>query len=277
MAILTALCAAVVYGAADFFGGLASRKSSAVVVVVFSQLTGFMVLGIAWLALPGRFYPADLGWGAAAGVAGAIAIAALYGALAVGTMGVVSPITAVIGASVPVAVGFTLGERPAPLAFLGIALAFVAVFLVSLDAGTRSISLREPGVGLAIVSGLGIGMLYVFLARGHADSGLAILVPTRMTSICVLVAYAVLRRQSLRPSTRSLPSIAVAGALDMTANVLYVLATRHGLLSTVAVLTSLYPASTVLLARIVLNERLARIQWAGVACAAIGVLCISES
>ncbi len=264
------------YGGADFLGGLATRRTAAASVVVVSQAAGIGVLGVAWLFVPGRFYASDIGWGALAGIAGGVAIAALYAALAVGRMGVVSPITAVVGASVPVAVGLGLGERPAPLVLAGIALAFVAVALVSIDGQTRSISLQEPGLGLALLSGLGIGALYVFLSRSHPDSGLAILVPTRATSIAMLVIYGLVRRESLRPASGSLTTILVAGAFDMTANVLYVIAARHGYLATVAVLTSLYPASTVLLARIFLHEHLNRLQWCGVACAACGVALIAS-
>jgi drug/metabolite transporter (DMT)-like permease len=273
VSVIIALCAAGVYGAADFFGGLAARKTAAAAVVVLSQLAGIVVLGIAWLALPGTFYASDIAWGIAAGIAGGLAIACLYAALAIGRMGVVSPITAVVGASVPVAVGLALGQRPAPVTLAGIALAFVAVALVSANAETRRISLREPG--LALASGAGIGLLYVFLSRGHADGGLALLATTRATSLVVLVVYALLRRESLRPAPGGLPTILLAGALDMGANVLYVVATRHGSLPVVAVLTSLYPASTVALARIVLQERLQTLQWIGVGCAACGVALIA--
>ena len=226
-------------------------------------------------ATPAASTPPILGGGVAAGIAGGVAIAALYAALAIGRMGVVSPITAVVGASVPVAVGLALGQRPGPLALAGIALAFVAVGLVSANAETRRISLAEPGLGLALVSGAGIGLLYVFLARGHADGGLALLATTRATSLVMLVLYATVRRESLRPAAGGLTTILVAGALDMAANVLYVLATRHGLLPVVAVLTSLYPASTVALARVVLKERLQALQWVGVGCAACGVALIA--
>ena len=275
MAIGLALAAAIVYGAADFFGGLASRRTAAAAVVVISQLAGFVVLGAAWLALPGTFYPGDIAYGIGAGIAGGTAIAALYAALAVGRMGVVSPITAVIGASVPVVFGLTIGERPSSLALAGVAAAFVAVALVSAGGETRGFSLREPGIGLALLSGLGIGGLYVLLSRGHPDAGLARLAVTRVTSVVLLVGYALLRRESLRPAPGSLRLILVAGAFDMSANVFYVLATRYGMLAIVAVLTSLYPASTVFLARVVLHERLTGLQWLGVGFAASGVLLIA--
>ncbi len=275
MTVLIALCAAGIYGAADFFGGLASRRNSATAVVVLSQIAGMSVLAVAWLVSPGAFYASDIAWGVAAGIAGGIAIACLYAALAVGRMGIVSPITAVVGASVPVALGLALGQQPPPLALAGIALALLAVGLVSANAETRSISLREPGLLLALTSGVGIGLLYVFLSRGHEGGGFTLLATTRVTSLLMLAAYALARRQTLRPASGSLRTILVAGALDMGANVLYVVATRHGSLAIVAVLTSLYPASTVALARIVLHERLQTLQWVGVAVAVLGVVLIA--
>ena len=271
MAVFLALVSATVYGAADFYGGIASRRTPPATVVVLSQLAGIIVLAIAWFLLPGKFYPADIGWGIAAGFAGSIAIAALYAALAVGRMGVVSPITAVIGASVPVLAGVLFGERPAPLAIVGLACAFVAVALVSANAETSRISLSEPGVAPALISGVAIGALFVLLGHGHTDAGLARLAITRTTSIALLCAYALLRRESLRPAVGSMRIILVAGALDMLANVLFIAATRYGLLAIVSVLTSLYPASTVFLARVVLKEHLTPIQWIGVGLAAFGV------
>ncbi len=274
---MLALAAATVYGAADFFGGLASRRTTAVTVVVLSQLAGMAVLAAAWLVLPGKFYASDALWGLCAGIAGGVGIAALYAALAAGRMGVVSPISAVIGASVPVIVGLLLGEHPERLALIGVACAFVAVALVSANAETMRLSWREPGLAPAILSGLGIGVLYVCLAHGHADAGLARLAVARVASLLLLVAYALGRRESLRPAPGTLGTILLAGALDMSANVLYVLATGRGLLAIVAVLTSLYPASTVFLAWAVLNERLSRSQWAGVALAACGVALIASA
>ena len=190
-------------------------------------------------------------------------------------MGVISPITAVIGATIPVAIGIALGERPAPLELAGVACAFVAVAFVSANAETKRLSLSEPGLVLALVSGTGIGMLFVMLALGHRDAGLARVAVARVTSIVLLVAYAAVRRESLRPAPGSLAVIFIAGALDMAANVLYVLSTRYGMLAVVAVLTSLYPGSTVFLARIFLRETLSRMQWIGVGFAAAGVALIA--
>ncbi len=275
MAIGLALLAAVVYGSADFLGGIASRRTAPVAVVVLSQAAGVAVLAVSWPLVPGRFYRDDVGWGVVAGIAGGSAIVALYAALAIGRMGVVSPITAVIGAAVPVVVGFAIGGRPATLALAGVACAFIAVVLVSANVETKGISLSEPGLGLALFSGIGIGVLLVTLGLGHKDAGLARMAVARAVSISLLLAYAFVRRQSLRPVAGGLPTILLAGALDMAANVLYVVSSRFGMLAIVAVLTSLYPAATVFLARVVLHERLSRIQWVGVGFAAAGVAFIA--
>jgi drug/metabolite transporter (DMT)-like permease len=190
-------------------------------------------------------------------------------------MGIVSPVTAVVASSVPVAFGLLTGERPTPLALGGVALAFVAVALVSIGPDVQGISKKDPGLGLAVLSGVAIGALYILLSRGHRDAGLTVLAVTRVTSIALLVGYIAARREPLRPPAGTMRTIAIAGALDMCANVLYVLAAHRTLLAIAAVITSLYPASTVFLARLLLNERLGRVQWVGVACAAGGVAMIA--
>lgn len=278
MPIALALAAALTYGAADFFGGLASRRMPAAAVVVLSQIAGIFVLGAAWLAFPNsaHVHASDVLLGIGVGIAGGAAIAALYAALAVGRMGVVSPITAVVGASVPVIVGLGMGERPAVPALIGVVLAFVAVALVSANLETRTLSLREPGLVLALLSGFAIGVLLVLLSRGHHDGAFVLLAVARVVSVAVLVAYALVRGESLRPAPKSLRLVLGAGALDMSANILYVFAANSGALAIVAVLTSLYPASTVFLARAFLDERLTRSQWLGVGLAACGVVLIAR-
>jgi drug/metabolite transporter (DMT)-like permease len=276
MPVLLSLCAAIVYGAADFLGGIASRKTPAETVVVASQAAGFCVLLGALPFVPSHLRPVDFGWGFASGLAGAVGIAALYGALAVGRMGVVSPITAVVAAAVPVLAGVGFGERPSLVAGAGIVLAVVAIVLVTFDPRNARLSLREPGITLALLSGLAIGVLYVVLGHASAGSGLGLLAATRVWSIAILAFFAlVVRRESLVPAPGTLRATLAAGALDMGANVLYVLATQRGMLSLVAVVTSLYPASTVILAAIVLGERLGRQQWLGIACAGLGVALIA--
>jgi drug/metabolite transporter (DMT)-like permease len=273
--LVLALLAALTYGAADFFGGMASRKTPAAAVVVLSQIAGVGLLLAAWPLVPSRFYAGDVGWGLLAGLCGAAGIGLLYAALATGRMGVVSPVTAVVAASVPVFWGLASGERPAPLALAGVALAFLAVGLVSTSGESLRFSPREPGVGLALGSGIAIGFLYVLLAHTHRDAGLSVLVASRAASLPALLLFALVRRTPLRPAAGALGVIALAGLLDMAANIFYVLAAHGGLLTIVAVLTSLYPASTVLLALVILRERLGPVQWAGVACAICGVIFIA--
>jgi drug/metabolite transporter (DMT)-like permease len=273
--VALALIASVTYGAADFLGGMASRRTPPVTVVLWSQIAGFAILAVVLPFGGGRLDDSAVVWGVASGVAGAVAIACLYAALARGRMGVVSPISAVIGASVPVAVGLAFGGRPAPIALAGIGLAFVAVALVSTTGKLRGVSFREPAVPLAVASGIAIGALFVFLSRGGAADRLWLLGVARITSVALLFAYGYATRANLRPLRGAVRTIVIAGALDMSANVLYVLSTRVTLLAVSAVLTSLYPASTVFLARFALHERLTRTQWAGVACAIAGAVLIA--
>jgi drug/metabolite transporter (DMT)-like permease len=284
--VALALASALFYGAADFCGGLAARRASTFAVVVWSQLLGLVfVLLPAMLVVPGVARAGDAGWGVACGVAGAVAIGLLYRGLAVGVMGIVSPITAVLAAAVPVAFAVATGERPAPIATAGIALALAAVVLVSASPpaaaaaalathGPRALRL-PPGVPEALGAGAAFGFFFIALARTHADAGLYPLLAMRITSIAVLAAGALLLRRPLRVARPAARTVVLAGALDMLANVAYVLAAHGGPLSVVAVVTSLYPAGTVALAAIVLHERLVLVQRFGVALALAGVVCIA--
>lgn len=303
MAIVLGLAAAVVYGAADFAGGLATRRTPALTVVVLSQLMGLVILVVALpVVATGPPLPGDLARGGLAGVGGGIGVALLYRGLAVGRMSVVAPITAVGAAALPVAWGLVSGERPGVGALVGVVVALVAVVLVSAaaPAEARDVVAAGPGVGVAVrpgttargdvlvraraalgpgileavVAGLAFGVFFILLGGTSPDAGLWPLLGAR-TSILVAGAAAAVSRTSLRPAPGQLPRIALAGVLDMGANVLYVLAARQGLLSLVAVLVSLYPASTVLLARVVLGERLAGLQRAGLALAAAGIALIA--
>ena len=287
MVVVLALGAALFYGAADFLGGLASRRRSALAVVVWSQAVGLLVLIGALVFVPGIPRASDVAWGVACGLGGAFAIGMLYRGLAVGVMGVVSPITAVLAAAIPVIWAMARGERPALLALVGIACALVAVVLVSAstpqtrddeDAPLARAPQRHrlpPGVPEALVAGVAFGFFFIALAQTHADGGLYPLMWTRLSSLAVLLLAAALLRTSLAVAPPGRRTIVLAGVLDMGANVLYVLAVHAGALSIAAVLTSLYPAGTVALAAIVLRERLIRVQWVGVGVALTGVLCIS--
>lgn len=280
MFILLALASAATYGAADFLGGLASRRAGTIAIVVLSQLAGLIALVLMLPFLPAST-PArgDWLWGAAAGVAGGTGVALLYRALAIGTMAVVAPITAVCAVTIPVAAAIAFGERPAPVTMGGIVLAVIAIVLVSQphaapDATGETQRIRARGVATAFASGVAIGLFFLALARTNSEAGMWPLVAARGTSFGLFGAIALMWRLPLR-MTGGVARIAVGGGvLDMLANLLYLLATRLGPLSVAVTLSSLYPASTVLLARTVLGERLSPRQVAGIVCALVAVILI---
>ena len=283
MVIALSLAVALTYGAGDFFGGLASRRVASLTVVVWSQLVGLVLLLALLPLLGGTPTASDLMWGAACGITGAFAVAMLYRALAIGVMGVVSPLTAVLAAAFPVMFGLLRGERPATLAIVGIVCALGAVMLVSRVPASADAPLARdapktllpPGVLEALGSGVAFGGFFILLAQTHGAAGLWPLLATRIVSLLLLVAYAFATRQSLRISRPGARTIAACGVFDMAANALYVVASHRGALSIVAVLSSLYPATTVALAAYFLKERLVAIQWGGVALALAGVIAIA--
>jgi drug/metabolite transporter (DMT)-like permease len=276
-AVFLGLLAATFYGAADFCGGLASKRASMVSVTFGAQLTGLVLIaGAIWL-FPGRPTRVDLLWGLAAGVCGGAGIGLLYHALSIGKMGVVSPVTAVIAALFPVVVGFARGERPGLWQCVGFAVALLAVVLISYsreETGEREIS--TAGVKEAIAAGVVIGGFLLFLSFAHKSAGMWPLAAARVGAVALLAALGLATRTSLRPPSAVLKLVVLAGAIDMFANVLYVLAVHAGYLTVAVVLTSLYPASTVFLARIVLKERLQVQQKVGVALALAGVALIAS-
>ena len=269
-----AIASAAFYGAADFIGGLASRSTHIAAVVVFSGLAGLGVLAVLIpLMPPSSPTLPDVAWGAAAGLAGGVGLGFLYRALAIGTMSVIAPTTAVCGVSIPVVAGILLGERPSALTAWGMALAFVAIVLVSQErrsAGRGS----SRGIGLALFSGVAIGVFYLVLAETSPAAGLWPLLSSRVTSVSLFTIAAVVGRYSLRMTAPVGWLVIACGVLDMIANALYLIASRGGPLSVVVTLTSLYPASTVILARAVLRERLSAWQVTGVACALVAVILI---
>lgn len=276
MEVFLSLASATLYGAADFLGGLVAKRAAVVTVTVASQVAGLILLLALLPFLHAAPVASDYLWGAAAGVCGGIGIALLYHALSIGRMGVVSPITAVLAAAFPVIVSAVRGDHLNPSQWIGIGLAFVAIVLISMSAepsGEREIG--TAGVKEAIASGLVLGMFLLFLANTHPAAGLHNLLAARAASISVLIAIALVTRVPLIPKKSDIPMLALCGAIDMSANALYVLATMSGALSIAAVLTSLYPASTVFLARVVLKERLSMTQRVGVAFALGGVALIA--
>jgi drug/metabolite transporter (DMT)-like permease len=281
MAYFLALGSAMLYGAADFIGGLTSRRAGAIPVVVISQASGLTLLAV-FLPLLSHASPSrlDFVWGAVAGLTGGVGVALLYHALAIGTMAVVAPTTAVCAVAIPVVVSIALGERPVPLALGGILLGIVSIVLVSQQRATAEDSTAGPakpryaGVGTALASGVAIGFFFLALAQTGTAAGTWPLLASRSTSVLLFGLVVLVTRQSLRMPAGPLALALACGAVDMLANVLYLMAARQGSLSLVVTLSSLYPASTVLLARIVLGERLNLWQVTGVGCALTAVVLI---
>jgi drug/metabolite transporter (DMT)-like permease len=280
VAYFLALASAALYGAADFLGGLASRRASTIAIVLVSQAAGLVPLALLLFVLPGAPSGQDFVWGAIAGLAGSVGVALLYRALAIGTMSIVAPTTAVCAVMVPVLVEAFRGERLPPLTQGGIGLAVVAIVLVSQQDSPESAdegSTRRvipPGIGLAFMSGVAIGLFFLALARTSAAAGLWPLFASRGLSMLVFGAIAAAGSQGLRLDRKVLQIAVACGVVDMLANALYLLASRGGPLSVVVTLASLYPASTVVLARVVAGERLSRRQGIGVACALSAVVVI---
>jgi drug/metabolite transporter (DMT)-like permease len=279
VAVFLAGLSALLYGSADFYGGLATRRSPVAAVLALSQLVG-LALAIAATAALGTALPglADLAWGAVAGLCGAAGLAALYTALATTVVAVASPVAAVVGVVIPVALGVAGGERPGALAWAGIAAAVPAIAL--LTAGTT------PGAGagssrraalLGAAAGLAFGLFFFAISRTKSDSGLWPLVAARVSTIVLVVLAAAIFRRSLRPARAGLGALLASGALDMGANIAFLLASRAGMLSIAAAVAALYPGPTVVLARIVLRERMSAMRVAGLVLALAGVALISAA
>jgi drug/metabolite transporter (DMT)-like permease len=277
MSVLLAAISALLYGGGDFYGGLATRRSTVSAVLVFSQLVGLAIaltaVSILRTALPGM---ADLAWGAMAGVCGAAGLAALYTALATTVVAVASPVAAVVGTVIPIVLGVVVGERPGTLAWAGIAAALPAIVLL-----TAGPSPAEGGGSprraalLGTVAGTGFGLFFFAVSRTAPGSGLWPLVAARVSTIALVVLTAAATGRKLRPDQGSIGAVIAAGALDMGANVAFLLASRIGMVSVAAAVAALYPGPTVLLARIVLHERLTALRIAGLVLALAGVALIS--
>jgi drug/metabolite transporter (DMT)-like permease len=260
-------------GAADFSGGIASRRSSALTVVFWSQLLGGIIAVVLTLARgePG-VGSGDIIWAVLAGFSGPTALVCFYRGLAIGRMGVVAPIAGVLGAGVPVVVGGILEGLPAPAQLAGIVLALASVVLV-----TRA---HDPiggsrGVGFAILAGIGFGAFFVFLGRVGPGSAFAPLVIVRLVAVLLIAAIVIGTRGSWRVSRHSWIPVAVAGTLDMGGNLWYLLAAQQGRLDVAAVLASLYPVVTIVLAAAILRERIGGLQAVGILAAITAIVLIA--
>jgi uncharacterized membrane protein len=278
-----ALAAAAIYGAADFLGGTVAKRATTLAAVVATQGAGLLLLLLFTpLMLDAVVTANDILFGALAGLTGSVGVALLYRGLAMGPMSVVAPITAVCAVVIPLIAGLMFGETLTPLAALGVAMAIAAVVLLGQDATSsddtggvpRSAEHVAQAVRIALASGVAIGGFFVCLGRTAAPAGLWPLAVSRTVSVSVFLGVAFSTRQAWRIPAAALAPAIGCGAMDMIANGLYLAAVRQGQLSLVATLASLYPASTVLLARVVLGERLGRWQQVGVAAAVAAIVLI---
>ncbi len=291
MAVVLALGSSLAWGVGDFLGGRVAARAPALTVTVATQFVGLVfVLALAPMT-GGVASGAAMGIGALAGVLGGFGLVVYFRALAIGPMGVVAPLSGAVGAMIPVTVGLLDGERVGRLALLGIVAGLAAVVLSTIDPSTappagaaprRSLLARVRGrasagalgPGFALLAGVMFGLFFVLLDRTPAGSGLWPLVGARLASVPLLGAVALARRRAW-PARADVAQVAASGMLDSSANALFLLATRTGLLTLTGLLSSLYPVVIVVLARQVLGDRLARVQAVGVVLAMVAVALVT--
>lgn len=280
LTIFLGLVTAVTYGFADFFGAVASKKIKAVTVTFVSGVSGLALLGLATPFLGADFSTDAVFWGVLAGLGSAVAMSALYAALAIGPISIMSPLTAVVSAIVPMIVGVTLGERFSWLGWVALGVILIAVALVGFVPGEHVRLPSARGLVIGLIAGGGIGFVLICLDQSPADSGLGPIILMRavaasLLGLFTLIAWMRSRARAagaaegirLLSPDRVWLAVIVAGLFDATANICFTLASRQGTLSVVAVLTALYPVGTLILARFVLKERIARSQLVGIALA----------
>ncbi len=273
MAILFSLTSALAYGISDFLGGIFAKRASAWQVAVVGQTSsGFFSL-LAAIFIAGSPTARDLIFGALAGLGGGFGVVFLYRGLATARMGVVAPLSAIGTALVPVVVGVATGDRPSQLAVLGIVCAFPAIALISKVVDTNPA--HRGGVADGILAGVGFGTLFVFLGQVGDEAGLYPLVMSQVTSVFAVIAMATVLRQGWFPRDRGAWKAVMMGPLGATAQGAFLYATHHGLLSVVSVISALYPASTVLLAAVLLREKIHGWQGVGLVFAVVAVALVA--
>lgn len=265
MSAVFALLCALSYGIADYCGGRATRSATSFAVTLLSQAAGLATILVV-VGLFGEAPPSwhDWIWGFVGGGAAAVAVVSFYQAMSKGAMTVVAPLTAVVSAALPVAVGLIQGERPGALTLVGLALAGVAIALVGGLGAPTGAAVRARDLLLVLVAGAGFGMSFIALDEVDSDT-LWPLVGFRVASLPLVAVVAVAARQSLHVPRATRRVALLGGVLDMAANVFYALAIRTGLLTVTSVLASLYPVSTVVLALRLDREQVTRLQAIGMA------------
>jgi len=278
--VVFGLAASLCWGSGDFSGGLASRRINATTVVIAGYTVGFVLLLALALIWREPFpTPMDLLWGGLAGVVGALGLIAFYTALASGKMGIAAPVSAVLTAMLPVLFSAFTAGLPGPLRLGGFVLALLAIALISRPEHADG---RPQGIGLAVLAGFGFGCFFVLISRVSPGATFWPLAVARLTSVVLLLVVTVLRRQQKQQKQQILsgvrrvaPLVLLAGILDALGNAFFVLAAHSGRLDVAAILSALYPAATVLLAAVVLRERVTRIQAVGILLVLLAIPLIS--
>jgi drug/metabolite transporter (DMT)-like permease len=281
MVAIFALTAAVLYGTADFLGGAASRRASAIAVLSVTAPFGEVIVLVAALLAGGPLRLAGLWWGLAGGAAGGAGLIVFYAGLAAGPMSVVAPISALVSTVLPVGVAIAQGERLTPAVVAGGVICLIAITLVSMEGskpGETSGGRRGRGLLYGVAAGVGFGLFFLFMKEAATSGVLWPAGVSRLAGAVIGLSAAALTRT--RPvwwgtDRRVFVMALVSGAFDATANICYVLATRAGLFGLAVVITSLYPGVTVLLARLTLGERMRSLQRAGLVLAAVGIVLLT--
>lgn len=275
-ALVFGLFAALSWGAGDFNGGLATKRASVIGVVITSQMVGIILLIVLGFATREPVPIADdLFWGAFAGIVGLVGLAALYRGLAIGQAGVIAPVSSAVSAIIPLTYSILTRGWPQSTQMMGFALAVISIVLVSYSGGRLG---KLKGIQLAFVAGLGFAGFFILLDRVASDSVFWVLVASRSASLLTMALFVVISRQNWRrfiPAANVRWIVLLAGLLDVGGNVFFVLATQSNRLDIASVVTSLYPAMTVVLAWWVLGERLTRLQFLGVSTALLAIALIS--
>ena len=274
LALIFGLASAMTWGAADFSGGLATRKGNVYSVVLISQIIGGFFLVLLALLFRETIPPAgDWFFGALAGLAGMIGLLGLYSGLAHGRMGIVAPLTAVLSAAIPILFSLFIEGIPPTVQILGFALALAAVWLLS-GAGNSG-SIRSIELGYSLLAGAGFASFFILIDQANETAVFWPLTSARIASVISLGLFIIIRKNWERPSRSQMPLIILSGVLDALGNTFFTFAARFGRLDLAAILSSLYPASTVMLSQIFLHERLNRPQWLGVVLAILAVILIT--
>jgi drug/metabolite transporter (DMT)-like permease len=271
------VASAAAWGTGDFAGGVASRRAPAVLVVLVSQVVG-LGLAVVFALVTAQTFPGpeSIAWAAVAGVFGVVGLTAFYQALALGRMGIVAPVAGVLGASIPVLTGVVTQGLPSALQGVGIVLAVASVALVSRPGDEPSGPSDRRALALAIAAGVGFGLFITSMQRA-GDASIPWLVSTSRAAslVSILVVIAVSRPRLPAGDRRWLGLSAVTGVFDVVGNGLFVASAQTGRLAIAAVTSSLYPVTTVILARAVLGERFARVHAAGIVVALVAIACIA--